>query len=75
MNGGYVRRVIMSKNFDLKKGDKIYKLNPKTINSNILAADFLKFMEDNKIKFLSVVGNNEILDVVHIHHLIETEIT
>ena len=64
----------MSKNFDLKKGDKIYKLNPKTINSNILAADFLKFMEDNKIQFLPVVENDEIVGVIHIHHLIEAGI-
>ena len=65
----------MSENFDLKeKAIKFATLNPKTINSDVLAADALKFMEDNKIQFLPVVENDEIVGVIHIHHLIEAGI-
>jgi arabinose-5-phosphate isomerase len=75
LSDGDLRRAMMSANFDLKeKAINFATLNPKTINSDILAADALKFMEDNKIQFLPVVENDEIVGVIHIHHLIEAGI-
>jgi arabinose-5-phosphate isomerase len=75
LSDGDLRRAMMSENFDLnKKAINFATLNPKTINSDVLAADALKFMEDNKIQFLPVVENNEIVGVIHIHHLIEAGI-
>jgi arabinose-5-phosphate isomerase len=75
LSDGDLRRAMMSENFDLKKkAINFATLNPKTINSEILAADALKFMEDNKIQFLPVVENDEIVGVIHIHHLIEAGI-
>jgi len=75
LSDGDLRRAMMSENFDLKeKAIKFATLNPKTIGSDVLAADALKFMEDNKIQFLPVVENNEIVGVIHIHHLIEAGI-
>ena len=75
LSDGDLRRAMMSENFDLKqKAINFATLNPKTINCEILAADALKFMEDNKIQFLPVVENDEIVGVIHIHHLIEAGI-
>ena len=75
LSDGDLRRAMMSEEFDLKqKAINFATLNPKTINSNILAVEALKFMEDNKIQFLPVMENDEIVGVIHIHHLIETGI-
>ena len=76
LSDGDLRRAMMSEDFDLnKKAIDFATQNPKTINENILASDALKFMEDNKIQLLPVVNNkDEVVGVLHIHHLVEAGI-
>jgi arabinose-5-phosphate isomerase len=76
LSDGDLRRAMMSENFDLnKKAINFATKNPKTINENVLASDALKFMEDNKIQLLPVVNDkNEVIGVIHIHHLVEAGI-
>jgi len=76
LSDGDLRRAMMSERFDLeKKAIEFATLNPKTINKEVLASDTLKFMEDNKIQLLPVVDeNDEVVGVIHIHHLVEAGI-
>ena len=76
LSDGDLRRAMMSEDFDLnEKAIKFATKNPKVINENILASDALKFMEDNKIQFLPVVNDkNEVVGVLHLHHLVEAGI-
>jgi len=76
LSDGDLRRAMMSKDFDLEeKAIKFATLNPKTINKEVLASDALKYMEDNKIQFLPVVDENDnVVGVLHIHHLVEAGI-
>ena len=76
LSDGDLRRAMMSRDFDLeKKAINFATHNPKTINSEVLASDGLKFMEDNKIQLLPVVDNSgNVVGVIHIHNLIEAGI-
>jgi arabinose-5-phosphate isomerase len=76
LSDGDLRRAMMSEKFDLKeKALNFATFNPKTINKEVLAADALKYMEDNKIQFLPVVDEkNNIVGVIHIHDLVEAGI-
>ena len=76
LSDGDLRRAMMKKDFDIDKKAILYATkNPKTINEDILASDALKFMEENKIQLLPVVNkNNEVVGVLHIHHLVEAGI-
>ena len=76
LSDGDLRRAMMSDNFDLKeKAINFATLNPKTISKEVLAADALKYMEDNKIQFLPVTDEEgEIVGVIHIHNLVEAGI-
>ena len=76
LSDGDLRRAMMSKDFDLeKRAIDFATSNPKTINKEVLASDALKFMEDNKIQLLPVVDeNDEVVGVIHIHHLVEAGI-
>jgi len=76
LSDGDLRRAMMSEDFDLeKKAIDFATHNPKTINSEVLASDGLKFMEDNKIQLLPVVDNSgNVVGVIHIHNLIEAGI-
>ncbi len=76
LSDGDLRRAMMSDKFDLKeKAINFATLNPKTISKEVLAADALKFMEDNKIQFLPVTDENgKIVGVIHIHNLVEAGI-
>jgi arabinose-5-phosphate isomerase len=76
LSDGDLRRAMMSDKFDLQQKAVVFATqNPKTISQEILAADALKFMEDNKIQFLPVTdGNNKIAGVIHIHNLVEAGI-
>jgi len=76
LSDGDLRRAMMSEDFDLnEKAIKFATKNPKVINENTLASDALKFMEDNKIQFLPVVNDkNEVVGVLHLHHLVEAGI-
>jgi len=76
LSDGDLRRAMMSERFDLeKKAIEFATINPKTINKEVLASDTLKFMEDNKIQLLPVVDeNDEVVGVIHIHHLVEAGI-
>jgi len=76
LSDGDLRRAMMSDKFDLKaKAVNFATINPKTINKEVLAADALKFMEENKIQFLPVTDENEnIVGVIHIHNLVEAGI-
>ena len=76
LSDGDLRRAMMSEKFDLKaKAIDFATLNPKTISKEVLAADALKFMEDNKIQFLPVTdAEDKIVGVIHIHNLVEAGI-
>ncbi|AZV47266.1 KpsF/GutQ family sugar-phosphate isomerase [Nautilia sp. PV-1] len=76
LSDGDLRRAMMSEKFDLKeKAINFATHNPKTINKEVLAADALKYMEDNKIQFLPVTDENgKIAGVIHIHDLVEAGI-
>jgi arabinose-5-phosphate isomerase len=76
LSDGDLRRAMMSEDFDLNKNALSFAtLNPKTIKEDMLASDALKFMEDNKIQFLPVVDENEnVVGVIHLHHLVEAGI-
>ncbi len=57
---------------DIKLKD-IFTRNPKTLSPNELAMAALNKMEDNKITSLVVVDkDNNILGILHIHHLLES---
>jgi arabinose-5-phosphate isomerase len=52
--------------------DDIYTRKPKTIKKDALATEALKKMQNNKITSLIVTnGSNEIVGLIHIHHLLE----
>ena len=52
--------------------DDIYTRKPKTIKEDALATEALKKMQINKITSLIVTnGGNEIVGLIHIHHLLE----
>jgi len=76
LSDGDLRRAMMSDKFDLKaKAIDFATIDPKTISKEVLAADALKFMEDNKIQFLPVTDENgNIAGVIHIHNLVEAGI-
>ena len=76
LSDGDLRRAMMSEGFDLeKKAIEFATKNPKTINKEMLASDALAFMEKNKIQFLPVVDENEnVVGVIHLHHLVEAGI-
>ena len=51
---------------------EIYRRNPRTIRSDALAMEALKKMQSNKITSLIVInGNEEVVGLIHIHHLLE----
>jgi arabinose-5-phosphate isomerase len=76
LSDGDLRRAMMSDKFDLKeKAINFASKNPKTISKEVLAADALEFMEDNKIQFLPVTDSKkQIVGVIHIHSLVEAGI-
>ena len=76
LSDGDLRRAMMSEKFDLnEKAINFATSNPKTIKKDILASDALKFMEDKKIQLLPVVNDkDEVVGVLHIHHLVEAGI-
>ena len=76
LSDGDLRRAMMKEGFDLnEKAINFATKNPKTIKKSVLASDALKFMEDNKIQFLPVVDENEnVVGVIHLHHLVEAGI-
>jgi len=75
LSDGDLRRALLRDDFDLNaKAIQFATLNPKTINSDVLASDVLAFMEQNKIQLLPVVKNNKIVGVIHIHDLVEAGI-
>ena len=52
--------------------DDIYTRKPKTIKEDALATEALKKMQNNKITSLIVTnGSDEIVGLLHIHHLLE----
>ena len=75
LSDGDLRRAMIRDDFDLNEKAYIFaSKNPKTIESNLLASDVLKFMEDKKIQLLPVIENDKIVGVIHIHDLIEAGI-
>jgi arabinose-5-phosphate isomerase len=77
ISDGDLRRYILKGdvNLDIKAIDIATK-NPKYItNSDILAVDALKIIEDNKIQMLLVLDNNDrLVGILHIHKLVEAGI-
>lgn len=54
------------------KLESVYTKNPKRISPEALAMEALKKMQNNKITSLVVVnGEDEIVGLIHIHHLLE----
>ena len=51
--------------------EKIITKNPKTISPEALAVEALNEMQNNQITSLVVVDHNEIVGLIHIHHLLE----
>ena len=52
--------------------EQIYTRNPKTISKDALAMEALTIMKNNKITSLVVLDKNEnIVGIIHIHHLLE----
>jgi arabinose-5-phosphate isomerase len=52
--------------------DEIYTRKPKTIKEDALATEALTKMQNNKITSLIVTnGSEEIVGLIHIHHLLE----
>jgi arabinose-5-phosphate isomerase len=52
--------------------DDIYSRKPKTIKADALATEALKKMQNSKITSLIVTnGSDEIVGLIHIHHLLE----
>ena len=75
LSDGDLRRAMIRDDFDLNEKAYVFaSKNPKTIESNLLASDVLKFMEDKKIQLLPVIENDKIVGVIHIHDLIEAGI-
>lgn len=73
LSDGDLRRAIMQNDFDLNAPVSIYATrSPKTCkNSNILAFDALKLMEENKIQLLIITDSkNHIKGAIHLHTLI-----
>jgi len=77
ISDGDLRRYLEKGNLDLNiLASKIATKNPKYItNSEILAVDALKIIEDNKIQLLLVLNRAKKLQgVLHIHQLVEAGI-
>jgi len=52
--------------------DDIYTRKPKTIKEDALATEALQKMQNNKITSLIVTnGRDEIVGLIHVHHLLE----
>lgn len=51
--------------------EKIITKNPKIISPEALAVEALKEMQNNQITSLVVIDHNEIVGLIHIHHLLE----
>lgn len=69
---GDIRRML-NKYEDIKglTAKDIMTLNPKTINSQVLATDALDFMENHKITQLLVTDQHHYKGVIHLHNLIQ----
>ena len=76
LSDGDLRRAMMNKDFNLNENAlKFATKHPKTINKEVLASDALAFMEKNKIQFLPVVDEKDnVVGVIHLHHLVEAGI-
>ena len=77
LSDGDLRRYMMKEDFSLNtKVEEIATLTPRSIkDKNILAADALQIIEDNKIQLLLILNNDETLyGALHIHKLIEAGI-
>jgi arabinose-5-phosphate isomerase len=77
LTDGDLRRAF-SQNLDLKKAKikDIMTKNPITISQNTLASDALIIMKDKKITSIVITdsntnSNNEIVGVIHLHHLLK----
>ena len=73
LTDGDLRRTLEKYNNVSKiKLEKIYMKNPKKIYPDALAMEALKKMQNNKITSLIVVNHEEnIVGLIHIHHLLE----
>lgn len=77
LSDGDLRRALMDDNFSLDcKVEEIGTMNPKLLDdSNLLASDALKIVEEYKIQLLVVVDSNKkLVGVLHIHDLVEAGI-
>jgi arabinose-5-phosphate isomerase len=74
---GDLRRAIdQGLNLQATLVDQVMTSNSKTINKDILAAEALRIMEDNKITTLIIVDKEKKpLGVVHIHDILSQRIT
>ena len=74
LTDGDLRRALMREDFDIENKVTLYaSLKPKAINnSNILASDALKIIEDQKLQHIIITDEkNRIEGLVHIHDLVE----
>jgi arabinose-5-phosphate isomerase len=74
LTDGDLRRALMRENFDIENKVTLYaSLKPKTINnSNILASDALKIIEDQKLQHIIITDEKNCIEgLVHIHDLVE----
>ena len=77
LSDGDLRRALMRSNFDLSHRAIDYATkNPKSYqNSELLAIDALKIIEENKIQLLIITDDNlKIVGILHIHDLVEAGI-
>ena len=77
LSDGDLRRALMRSDFDLSHRAIDYATkNPKSYqNSELLAIDALKIIEENKIQLLIITDDNlKIVGILHIHDLVEAGI-
>ncbi|NWF66346.1 MAG: KpsF/GutQ family sugar-phosphate isomerase [Campylobacterales bacterium] len=77
LSDGDIRRALMKDDFSLEnEAIKYATKQPKVIDdSEMLASDALRFIENSKIQIVPIVNNNrEIQGVLHIHDLVEAGI-
>ena len=76
VSDGDIRRSLMSDNFDIEK-PIIDIANTKPIsvdNAQMLAVDALALIESHKIQLLTVITNDKLVGVIHLHTLVQAGI-
>ena len=74
LTDGDLRRALMREDFNIEHKVTLYaSLKPKTINdSNILASDALKIIEEQKLQHIIITNKENVIEgLIHIHDLVE----